>query len=787
MMRWVSLVCFVTAAAMQAQHFDISPRIEMNFSTGWLYVADDFAGAERTELDDSKWEPVSVPHANVLTPHETFDPDVYRIVSWYRKHFRPDLAWKGRKVYARFQAVMTVAAVYLNGSLLGAHKGGYTPFAVDLTPALRFDEENVLAVRVDSRVQKDVPPEGAPKVFGFYLFGGIYRDVELLVVDPLHVEWAYYTTPKIAPEAVVEAQVRVRNEGPATDATMTVRLLNEQGGEAASGQASVRIGNGAYHDFRIGLSPVRQPKLWHPNQPNRYVALAQVRSGGKVTDRHRTWIGIREIGWAEDGRFRINGQPLKIRGMNRHQTFPYVGGAAPNRLQRRDAQILKFEMGLNAVRTSHYPQDPEFLDECDRIGLLVMEEFPAWQYIGKSAEWQENGVQAVRDMVLRDRNHPSIILWGVRGNEASPREEDDREFYSRTYSAAKELDPTRAPCGARLSDAWHGKFVPEEVVTVNDYSDWGDSAGWPQPSTAKPWLLTEFGHPRQFPVWESESSLLAFTRNWARYLDGIYRRADIAGGFGWAAFDYNSPEFNTPVAVTAHHCVNDIFRLRKGFSSWFLASQGDAQVYGPVVRVLSYHRRKTPEILVASNAEEVELAVNGRSLGRKKPTEYPNLPHPLFLFRAGEFEEGELKATAWIGGKPAEFHSVRTPGVAKTLQLAPDDEELIGDGADMTRVVAYAMDANGTVAPYEDRRIHIDVANGRFIGESPIHLEGGRIAFFVQTRLGRHLPISMRVKGEGLEPAQARIRVRPPAGDLVPLSDFDVEEIQKVILNPRNR
>jgi beta-galactosidase len=624
-------------------------------------------------------------------------------------------------------------------------------------------------------------------MFGFYLFGGIQRDVELLVLDPLHVEWTYYTTPKIAPEAVVQAQIRVRNEGAARNAALAVRLLDERGAAVGAGEESARVEAGSHHDFRISLGPVRQPKLWHPDHPNRYVVLAEVQSEGKVIDRHRTWIGIREIGWTDDGRFRINGQALKIRGMNRHQTFPYVGGAAPNRLQRRDAQILKFELGLNAVRTSHYPQDPEFLDECDRIGLLVMEEFPDWQYIGKSAEWQENGVQAVRDMILRDRNHPSIILWGVRGNEASPREEDDREFYARTYAAAKELDPTRAPCGARLSDTWHGKFVPEEVVTVNDYSDWADPARWPQPATAKPWLITEFGHPRQFPVWESEGNLLTFARNWAHYLDGIYGRADIAGGFGWAAFDYNSPEFNTPVAVTAHHCANDIFRLRKGFSSWLLASQADAALYGPMVRILSYHRRKAPEILVASNAEEVELSVNGRSLGRKKPSEYPNLPHPLFQFPASDFEEGELKATAWIEGKAVATHSVRTPGAATALQLAPDDEELIGDGADMTRVVAYAVDGSGTVAPYDDRRIFIDVANGRFIGESPIHLEGGRIAFFVQAHFGRHLPISIRVKGEGLEPASALIRVRPLAVESVPLNDFDVEEVRKLGLNPRNR
>ena len=142
-----------------------------------------------------------------------------------------------------------------------------------------------------------------------------------------------------------------------------------------------------------------------------------------------------------------------------------MGGAAPNRLQRRDARILKYEMGLNMMRSSHYPPDPEFLDECDRVGLLVMDEFPCWQFISKSPAWQDNAVQAARDMILRDRNHPSIIVWGVRGNEASPREEDDRDLYTRTYALVRDLDPSRPPGGARLSESWHGKFVPEEVLT----------------------------------------------------------------------------------------------------------------------------------------------------------------------------------------------------------------------------------------------------------------------------------------------------------------------------------
>jgi len=768
--------------------FDISPRRELSFSTGWVFIPKDIAGAEprtgrygaeQPEFDDYAFERVSVPHPNILTPHETFDPDMFRFVSWYRKHFRPAEDFRGKEVLVEFQGVMTVADVYLNGRLLGHHEGGYTPFTVALTPALKFGAENVLAVRVDSREQKQVPPEGADKMFGFYLFGGIQRDVLLRVEDPLRIERVYYTTAAIGPEVREEAQITVTNGRPErADGTLVLRLLDSDGKEVASIKGPAQLAAGETGEFKLAFDHLQGIRLWDVDHPHRYVVIAELRVGSAVLDRERTWVGIRSIHWdATTGQFSLNGRPLKLRSMNRHQTFAYIGGAAPNRLQRHDARILKYELGLNMMRCSHYPPDPEFLDECDRIGLLVMDEFPAWQFIGKSKQWQENAVQAAREMILRDRNHPSVILWGVRGNEASPREEDDRELYSRTYALVREFDSTRPPGGARLSDAWHGKFVPEEVMTVNDYTDWDSPSHWPQPVTTKPWLITEYGNPTQYPVWAGEHSLLEFTFHWMNYLDRLYSHPEIAGGVGWAAVDYNSPEFNTPVAVTAHHCVDDIFRLPKGFSSYALASQADPSIYGPMVKIMStWQDNSGGKIYVASNAPEVELFVNGRSLGRAKPTEFPHAPRPLFLFKVDSYEPGELEARAWMGGKVVATDVVRTPGRSQRLMLRVQDEELIGDGADMTRVVATAVDEHGTPVPVDDRRVFIEVRNGNFIGESPIHLEGGRIAFYVQTRAGHTLPIDVRATADGLEPSETlQINVLPAKNSLVPLSSFDAE------------
>ena len=794
MTRAFSSVFLIVIAAMcipcrAGSAVKLIPRIEQNASTGWLYVGRDIPNGERSDVDDKGFEQVSLPHANIVTPSETFDPDLFRFVSWYRKHFQPDEAWKNKLVRLRFQAVMTVADVYLNGRHLATHKGGYTPFEVDLTPGLQFGQENMIAVRVDSRIQPHIPPEGAPeispsglyffanrgqlarrapKMYGYYLFGGIQRDVEWRILDQLHIEDAYYVTNRIRPDAALSAAIRIRNDRSApAETSVRVRIRDGDGQEVAAAAAKVKLNSGEERDVKLQVDPIRNAKLWDPDHPNRYVAEAELSDSSGAIDRDATWIGLRQIDW-NGGVFHINGQVLQLRGLNRHQTYPFIGGAVPNRLQRRDALTLKYGLGVNSVRSSHYPPDPEFLDECDRIGLLVMDEFPSWQYVGKDSEWKENAVNAAREMILRDRNHPSVFLWGVRVNEGSFHEEDDRDLYDKTYGLVKQLDPSRPPGGARLSEGWHGKMVPEEVLTVNDYSE-----PFPQPATDKPWLITEFGNARQIPVWEDEDVLLLAAGRWMRQFDALYAHPEFAGVIGWAAFDYNSPEFNTPVAVTATHCVDDIYRLPKGFAAYAMASQVDPDLYGPMVHILSYWQQSFPDLWVASNAEEVEVRVNGKSIGRQRATEFPHLPHPIFRFNLSDaYQPGTAEALAFRHGEIVAREELRSPQEAEKLQIVTDDPSIVADGADATRVVVYAVDRNGTVNPYDDRRINIQVQNGKLLGMPTAHLEGGRIAFYAQARQHQRDPITVQVSAEGLAAAEARIAVEPETA-LIPFSPFD--------------
>ena len=311
-------------------------------------------------------------------------------------------------------------------------------------------------------------------------------------------------------------------------------------------------------------------------------------------------------------------------------------------------------------------------------------------------------------------------------------------------------------------------------MTVNDYEDFDDSTKFPQPVTDSPWLITEFGHPRQVPVWESESMFMLTVSMWMRHYDALYAHPEISGAFGWAAFDYSSPEFNTPEAVTAYHCLDDIYRLPKGFAAYALASQQDPDLYGPMLHILNYWRRGTSELWVASNTEEVEIKTNGKSLGRRRGTEFTHLPHPLFRFPLGDaFQPGTVEALALRNGQVVAREQLRSPQEAQKLQVVTDDPSLVADGADATRVVVYAQDKNGTVPPYEDRRIDIQVENGRLLGSATAHLEGGRIAFYVQSREGERQPIAIHVSAEGLGATDARVAVEAETQAAVPYSPFD--------------
>ncbi|CAN7390538.1 hypothetical protein LJR153_002435 [Paenibacillus sp. LjRoot153] len=434
-----------------------------NFNTEWQFCAQDDPQSKHKNYKDDHFQEVHLPHTNKLVPHHYFSETDYQFVSWYRRHFEVPADWSGSSLLVEFDGVMSVAEVYVNGVFVGEHQGGYTSFSIEISEWVVVGESNVIAVRVDSTRRPDIPPEG--RLVDYMLFGGIYRNVRLIVTSAVYIEWAKYEWRDVtSQEASMEGTFRIRNRGEATTFILNTSLINCEGKVVEQVTTSIIAEVGESEVRQVTLH-VKNPHLWNIDDPYLYVlrtALYDIGVERVKSDDLSTRVGIRSAEFRKDGRFYLNGNPFKLRGLNRHQMFPYLGGAMCERGQRKDADILKEELGLNFVRSSHYPADPSLLDRCDEIGLLVFEELPGWQYIG-DAQWKNKALVQLEEMIVRDRNHPSIFLWGVRINES----QDDTEFYLRTNALARKLDPSRATGGVR---AIHSSEFLEDVITYNDFT-----------------------------------------------------------------------------------------------------------------------------------------------------------------------------------------------------------------------------------------------------------------------------------------------------------------------------
>src|SRR3712207_2519067 len=373
----------------------------------WLYGREAVSRFLYAGFDDSGFERVTVPHANQTFPWHGFDDRDYQFVSVYRRHFALPEDPRGRRVFVEFAGVMTAATVALNGHVFGEHRGGYTPFSFEVSDRVRWGEDNVLAVEVDSREREDIPPFGGN--IDYLTFGGIYREVALRLVSDTFIE-DVFAKPMNVLGKDRRVDVRCFFDGrrvPGAPLTLTAELRD---GERVVASTSREVPPEEASSFSdLVLDDVGSVELWDVAQPKLYVVVVRLHEDGRCIDQYATRVGFREARFAPDG-FYLNGRRLKLRGLNRHQTYPYVGGAMPARVQRRDALILKNELKCNVVRTSHYPQSAHFLDCCDETGLLVFEEIPGWQHIGDEG-WKALACRDVEAMIRRDWNHPSIIVW----------------------------------------------------------------------------------------------------------------------------------------------------------------------------------------------------------------------------------------------------------------------------------------------------------------------------------------------------------------------------------------
>lgn len=717
------------------------------YNDGWFF-AEDMSEEQAGEFQNGR--EVSLPHNAVDLPFNYFDETVYQRPFLYQKWFEWSDDLEGKEITLAFDGAMADSMVFVNGNLVAEHRDGYTPFEVRLTRHLT-QARNLISVRVDGRENPDIPPFGGQ--IDYLTYAGIYRDVWLHVSDPVSIaRVAVETANVLTDRAAVTVTVTFNNPRDSdANGSLIIELVDPT--DHIIRRSEIEAARGGVVTTFEGLDGV---SLWELDNPTLYeLRVTFQRNGASDTVVER--FGFRSAEFTSNG-FLLNGVPLKLRGLNRHQSFPYIGYALGRSAQERDADILKHDLKCNIVRTSHYPQSKYFLNRCDEIGLLVIEEIPGWQHIGGDG-WKREAVANVRRMIERDRNHPSIVMWGVRINE-SP---DDHEFYLETNATARQLDPSRPTGGIRCIE--NSEFL-EDVYTMNDFfmgankairgnrpavplRDQQDVTGL---SRKVPYLVTEFnGHMYPTKRFDQEERLAEHVLRHLRVLDTAYGDPNICGAIGWCMADYNTHRDFGSGDKICYHGVLDMFREPK-MAAWVYASQASPEE-GVVLRPVTHWARGERSIggvlplIILTNCDFVEFTYGDLPSKRVFPDRqnFPHLPYAPVVIDARTVTPDEIGTwgttwedglfTGYVDGIPA--RTVRLPAspLPTTLEIAADSTELRDvNHRDCTRVIIRALDQWGNIMPYMDEVVSLEVEGPlRVVGPDILTLRGGTTGFWVQT------------------------------------------------------
>lgn len=718
-------------------------------------------GCTEPDFNESSLRPVRLPHCVVPLSWWKWDPASWDRQWVYRRRL-PGPTVSGQHTVLRFDGVLLAASLYLNGNEIGSQLGGYLPFEQDITDNLHHGE-NVLAVVVDSRWGLNVPPlRPAPwrsRSIDFYQPGGLFRSVVVrthaqISISDLHA----VPVDVLSPLRTVQVTGSLWVTGQVIPGSLPVTARLTSGDRViAESSINVVVRTAGSTPFTLILRDLADVQLWSLDAPNLYTVTVSVSSGARVVDQTGVRIGFREARFTKEGFF-LNGVRVQLFGLNRHELYPYVGPAMPDRVLRRDAEILKNELNCNMVRCSHYPQSEAFLDACDELGLLVWEEAPGWDYIG-NAQWRDQALRNVTSMVLRDRHHPSIIIWGTRLNET----EDDVDLYSRTRRVAENLDGTRATTGAvnativnpgpEIPSQYRDPFVTtplvQDVFALNDYlrPRPGELPTVRDPRTDLPYMVSEaigtLVGPRYFRRTDTASVQALQGLLHASVHNKAMSDPRYCGLLGWCAFDYPSGNHNSLDGLKSPG-VADIFRALKPGAGFYRAQ------VPPTNRVVlepafSWDSSGDPPghgALIWSNCDRVEVFAGPRKVADLRPDRgrFPHLPYPPFTLDLTEKPAGDLRIDGWVGPSMVSSLLLSADRSLDRLQVQVDDLELVADGVDSTRLLVRVVDKYGSPRWFGKGVASFAVQGpAELVGDSPFNLgtSGGVAAVWVRTVRGR--------------------------------------------------
>ncbi len=715
----------------------------------WLFGGKVDPDAKETHVDESAFTKITLPHCVTKLSWQEWDAASWQDVWLYRRRFSVPKEFANRRVFVKFEGVMVSSEPSINGTPLLAHQGGYLPFTYELTPSLKASG-NVLDLKVDARFQ-NVPPEGSPRgphAVDYYLPGGIIRGVSLYAVPQIFLNDVFakpvdVLKPTRRVEIACSIDAAVAAHGPVH---LEAKLMD--GAKVISSvKKEVTIGQAGKTDVALTLGGLGDAKLWDVDAPHLYDVVTTLSVDGEPVHDYRTRIGLRDASFTVDGFF-LNGRRLHLFGLNRHEIYPYVGYAMPPRVMRRDAEIIRKEFNCNIVRCSHYPQSEAFLEACDELGLMVWEETPGWQYVGADAAYQDQVVQNVGDMIRRDRNHASIVIWGVRVNESA----DVQPLYRRTTALAKSLDDSRPDSGSMTHTTnwetdWH-----EDVFAMDDYHQSPDgTVQILEPLPGVPYMLAETVGQRTYTV-KGFGNLYRRAGDVAvQYKQAIYHAQAhdralayprMCGVIAWCAFEYGSP--NNSYKGVKNPGVADVFRIPKLGASFYQSQVSPA--VRPVIVPNFYWdfgpttpRGPGNDVAIFSNCDRLELFVDGKPDSTLQPDRknYPNLKCPPF-FTTLELDGAghpELRIDGYIAGHLALSRSLSSDPGKDQILLKADDATIVGDGTDATRVVFQVVDKFGAPRLLAGGEVTFEITGpGVLVGDSSFSLteSGGAGAVWIK-------------------------------------------------------
>ena len=727
-----------------------------------LAVHPDTLKQEFNQLSMGNWEKINLPHTPFVEPLVVLHQ--WQGICYYRKILNVSKKEIDKQLWLEFEGAMHLADVWVNGQHLIQHSGGYTPFVVDVTGMLHADRGNEILVRLDNRNNPLIPPGKPLETLDFCYYGGLYRDVNLIVKHPVHITHPimanevagggiFVTYPYVSKqEAEIKVKTQVSNKV-GTQRHLTIRhTLYEWSKKKGRGKKVALVesplvlaaGTTQHHTQQF---TVNNPKLWYPDSPALYVLRTEVMDGRKVTDCEDTRIGIRRIEMTREKGFVINDKPLKLEGSNWHQEYPYVGNAISDQAQYRDMYQIR-DNGFNTVRLGHYPQDPSVLEACDELGLLVIEPIPGWQFFNKAQGFVDHTYKDIRDLIRRDRNHPSVIMWETTLNESWP----PKSWKDQAVRIA------------------HEEFPGDQCYTSGDtygydgfdvcYNDWKEGYNRPN-TTSKPGFIREYydyefgGHYSTTRVTRGDGDYALMQNAWnAQWSHNRYRAYYpwTIGGAVWSMYDYNRGCCDN----ICYSGLADLFRLPKFGLLYFRTQmkEGTFTPAGPMtyeVFINSHWLEGSSDTLqVYGNVDEVKLQLNGRVIARQYPDDKPstseyvsrpdggnaeNIDFPPFTFFNVNWERGELKAIGYKDGKAVAEHVVRTPGAVEAMDITYFESGVSASCRDLLIVYVNLKDLQGTGCFGENNReVKLEVLQGGELrGPATIKAEAGVASFLVAT------------------------------------------------------